>query len=135
MTRSVDPLGRQDAVESFTVRNVATGAVLASFARVADTSTARRQGLLRFGSMGRGEGLWIVPCEAIHTFRMKFSIDAVFVDRGHRVRKICPRLSPWRVAGCLRADSVLERPAGVLSDSATAVGHHLEFVANRGVNG
>jgi hypothetical protein len=80
--------------------------------------------------MRAGEGLWIVPCEAIHTFRMKFLIDAVFIDRAHRVRKIYAGLRPWRIAACLSADSVLELPAGVSSDSGTTVGDQLEFVSN-----
>src|SRR6476619_5999658 len=130
MTSSVDRLATQHAPESFTIRNRATSAVLASFARVAGTSATRRQGLLGSNSLGSGEGLWIIPCEAIHTFRMKFSIDAGFVDRAHRVRKICPGLAPWRVAGCIWAKSVLELPPGVISGSATTVGDQLEFISN-----
>lgn len=130
MTSSVDWLATQRAPESFTIRNRATGAVLAMSARVAGTSAARRQGLLRSNPLGSGEALWIVPCEAIHTFRMKFSIDAVFIDRAHRVRKICRGLAPWRVAGCVRAESVLELPAGAASQTGTTVGDQLEFVSN-----
>ena len=127
----MDRFGDQRTLESYTIRNRATGAVLASSASVAGTSAARRQGLLQSESLRSGEGLWIVPCEAIHTFRMKFSIDAVFIDRAHRVRKICAGLSPWRVAGCLTAKSVLELPAGVALDSGTVIGHELEFVSNK----
>jgi hypothetical protein len=64
---------------------------------------------------------------------MKFPIDAVFIDRAHRVRKICPGLAPWRVAGCVRAESVLELPAGAAFQSGTTVGDQLEFVSNRQV--
>ena len=28
-----------------------------------------------------GEGLWIVPCESVHTVGMRFPIDLVYLDR------------------------------------------------------
>ena len=58
------------------------------------------------------KGLWIVPCEAIHTFWMKFAIDAVFLDKNKRVTKVVSNLRPSRLAMSLRARSVLELPAG-----------------------
>ncbi len=135
MRETADRHGKNHSADSFTIRNTATGAVLATCARIAGTSAERRQGLLRSDTLRNGEGLWIIPCEAIHTFQMKFSIDAVFVDRARQVRKVCANLTPWRVAGCLRADSVLELPAGVVADSGTSVGDRLEFLANGSLQG
>ena len=130
MEMFADRHGKRQSPESFTIRNAATGSILATSARIANTSAARRQGLLRSDALGTGDGLWITPCEAIHTFCMKFSIDAVFVDRRRQIRKIYSELAPWRIAGCLRADSVLELPAGSVSKSRTSVGDQLEFLAN-----
>jgi hypothetical protein len=43
---------------------------------------------------------------------MRFSIDAVFLDRADRVMKVAAALRPWRAAACRGARSVLELPAG-----------------------
>ena len=72
------------------------------------------------------DGLWIVPCEAIHTFGMKMPIDSIFLDKHLRVKKLRSALRPGRMAICFSADSVLELPAGTIVKSGTAVGDQLE---------
>lgn len=101
--------------------------MLASRAETAGESGSRRRGLLGRGSLGEGEGLWIVPCEAVHCFFMKFTIDVVFLDKKLRVVKTRPSLKPWRIAGCLRAHSVLELPEGTIQATGTRPGDQLEF--------
>ena len=95
---------------------------------LAETSASRRTGLLKQNSLETGNGLWIVPCESIHMFFMKFAIDVVFVDRKRRVRKLVENLRPWRISICLAAHSVVELPVGVIRASATEKGDQLEFV-------
>lgn len=109
------------------VRNETRGAILAETAEVADTAVKRRTGLLRHAMLAPGAGLWIIPCEAVHTFWMKFAIDVVFVDRQRRVRKAREAMPPWRLSGCLRAHSVLELPAGTIATSGTQAGDQLQF--------
>src|ERR1039458_8206457 len=69
------------------VRNQTRGTVLGDAITLADTSALRRTGLLKHDHLDPGTGLWIVPCESVHTFFMKFAIDLVYVDRKHKVRK------------------------------------------------
>ena len=109
------------------VRNQSRNTVLADRADIADTSRKRRTGLLKHKSLEPGEGLWIMPCEAVHTIGMKFPIDVLFVDRKWRVLKIKNNLRRWRMAGCLRAHSVLELPSGMAADTQTVAGDQLEF--------
>jgi uncharacterized membrane protein (UPF0127 family) len=109
------------------VRNVTRGTVLATDVIVAETSRTRRTGLLKHHSLPAGQGMWIVPSEGIHTFGMKFSIDALFLDRKDKVVKIRPEMPPRRLALCLRAYSVLELPAGTAARTGTAAGDQLEF--------
>jgi len=109
------------------IRNITRDVVLADKAAVANTSAARRQGLLRRESLPRGEGLWIVPCEAVHTFWMKFPIDLLFLNKHKRVVKVRHAVPPWRISVCLRAHSVLELPAGVARETGTRPGAHLAF--------
>lgn len=101
--------------------------VLADAADVADTSAKRRTGLLKHTGLAPGEGLWIAPCESVHSFFMKFTIDIVYLDRKHRVRKVRPDMVPWRISGCITAHSVLELPAGTVARTGTAAGDQLEI--------
>jgi hypothetical protein len=112
------------------VRNVSRGVSLGEAIETADSSAMRTKGLLSRTGLEAGSGLWIVPCEAIHTFFMKFAIDVVFIDKKKRVRKTVPGLRPWRIAACLPAYSVLELPVGVIRSTGTMPGDQLEFGAS-----
>jgi len=102
------------------VRNHTRDTVLAHAVEVADTSAKRRTGLLKHEKLEPGEGLWIVPCESVHTFFMKFPIDLLYLDPA-------PQGSPRPGARCGRggsppawlAHSVLELPAGTVAQSGT----------------
>jgi uncharacterized membrane protein (UPF0127 family) len=109
------------------VRNITKGTMLADRADIADTSATRRTGLLRHTGLAEGEGLWIVPCEGIHTFAMKFPIDVVFLSRRGKVLKLRPNMPKNRISLSLRAHSTLELPVGAIEKSRTAVGDELEL--------
>lgn len=70
------------------------------------------RGLLGRRGLDPGEGLLLRPAPAIHTWFMRFPIDAVFLDRDLRVLATRERLAPWRFASCRRASATLELPAG-----------------------
>jgi uncharacterized membrane protein (UPF0127 family) len=114
-------------VSRLRIINQTRGALLADGAEIADTSRKRRTGLLKHISLEAGEGLWIVPCEAVHTIGMKFAIDVLFLDKRRRVLKVRQGMGKWRMAACLRAHSVLELPAGTTERTGTGVGDQLEF--------
>ena len=109
------------------VRNGTRGTSLGDSVEVADTSARRSVGLLKHSALAPGEGLWIVPCEGIHTFFMKFAIDVVYIDRKRRVRKLIRALKPWRISFCLPAHSVLELAPGAIESSQTQRGDQLEW--------
>jgi uncharacterized membrane protein (UPF0127 family) len=109
------------------VRNLTTQSMVACCVEVADRGPARTRGLLGRQSLGKGEGLWIVPCEAVHTFGMRFAIDLVFLDRRNVVRKVRSSVRPWRLSGCLRAHSVIELAAGTLKSTPVHPGDTLHF--------
>lgn len=100
---------------------------MAGRAITAGTSKERRTGLLAHHSLQLGEGLWIVPCEAVHTIGMKFAIDVLFLDKKRKVLKIRKDMKQWRMAACFRAHSVLELPAGSAAATGTIVGDQLEI--------
>jgi hypothetical protein len=109
------------------VRNQTRSTLLATAADVADTSAKRRTGLLKHQCLEPGAGLWIAPCESVHTFFMKFPIDLVYLDRNKRVCKVRHAVAPWRLSACLRAHSILELPAGAAAQSGTEPGDQLGF--------
>lgn len=109
------------------IRNVTRDSVVAENADIADTSQKRRTGLLKHTHLAAGEGLWIVPCEAVHTFAMKFAIDVVYLSKQKKVLKIRDNMKKSRISMCLRAHSVLELPAGWAAKVGLAVGDQLEM--------
>lgn len=109
------------------IRNHTKDTFLADRADIADTSKLRKTGLLRHKRLDAGEGLWITPCEAVHTIGMKFSIDVLFLNKKRKVLKIRGDMPRWRMAACLRAHSVLELPSGTAQATNTTPGDQLEF--------
>lgn len=109
------------------VANLTRGTVVATSLEVADTSPKRTKGLLGRKGLAPGGGLWITPCESVHTFFMQFPIDLVYLDRKNRVRKTRAAVLPWRLSACLSAHSILELPAGTIQETRTQPGDELEF--------
>ncbi|HEX4227518.1 MAG TPA: DUF192 domain-containing protein [Bryobacteraceae bacterium] len=115
-----------DETPGYAIRNQTRDLLVANRVRVAGLSHERRKGLSGVAEMPEDSGLWIIPCEAIHTFGMKMRIDVVFLDREFRVRHTRAALAPNRIAVCLRAYSVLELAPGSIERSGTRVGDHFE---------
>ena len=109
------------------IRNTTKGTLVADRADIADSSVKRQIGLLKYTGLETGEGLWIVPCEAVHTVGMKFAIDVLFLDKKKRVLKVRHAMPRWRLAGSLFAHSVLELPSGAAAQTQTEKGDQLEF--------
>jgi uncharacterized protein len=109
------------------VRNLTKDTMLADRAGIADTSATRNKGLLKHTGLEEGEGLWIVPCEGVHSFFMQFAIDVVFLSKKRQVTKLRPNMVKNRIALSLRAHSTLELPVGMIAKSRTAVGDQLEL--------
>ena len=84
--------------------------ILGVKAKVARTIFARMRGLIGKADLEPGTGLLIPRCRAIHTFFMRFAIDAVFMDAKGNVVKTIRNIPPWRpfVWGGWRAVKVLE---------------------------
>jgi len=119
------PRAAEAANVNIKVLNVTRQTQLADRAQLAGNGANRRKGLLGRDHLTCGEGLWIVPCEAVHTFWMRFSIDLVYLDRKQRIVKTRSHVRPWRLSACLRAHSVIELPAGTIRDTQTMRGDTL----------
>jgi uncharacterized protein len=107
--------------------NVNRQRFIAERLEVADTSAKRNKGLLGRAGLDAGTGLWISPCESVHTFFMQFPIDLVYLDRKHCIRKVRSNVGAWRMSICLSAHSIIELPAGVILETGSQPGDVIEF--------
>lgn len=105
--------------------NLTRDSQVADRVQLADDGRTRRKGLLGRDGLDKGEGLWIVPCEAVHTFWMRFAIDLIYLDREYRVLKIRSAVPPWRLSACLRAHSVIELAPGTIKEKQVRRGDRL----------
>ena len=77
-----------------------------------------------------GAGLWLQPCNAVHTFFMRFSIDLVYVGADGTVLAIRELVRPWRLTAPVRgARAVLELPGGTARGHGLLAGRRVELVA------
>jgi uncharacterized protein len=113
--------------EFLRAQNLTRNAEIGARIEIAGTAGRRNKGLLGRTGLNSGEGLWIVPCEAVHTFAMKFAIDLLYMDKAHRVVKVRHAVRPGRISGALRAHSVIELPAGTLAATQTQRGDQLQL--------
>lgn len=92
---------------------------------IARSMRARLRGWLGRRDAPVGRGLWLVPCDAVHTFAMRFAIDLAFLDATGRVVRLDRGVRPWRVRICLGAFSVVEFESGMAEMLGLAVGDEL----------
>ncbi len=75
------------------------------------------------------KGLYLKPCQAIHTLAMTHPLDVVFVDQAGMILKWAT-VKPWRVYwGGRRAWAALELAAGTCAAKQLAIGDRLLFKA------
>ena len=109
-------------------KNLTQNAVIAEHVEVAETSETRSKGLLGRDGLAPGAGLWLVPCEWVHMFGMKFAIDVVVLDKRDRVVGVQEDLKPgWIGKFFWGAHSTLELPVGAIRASRTAKGDQLAW--------
>jgi uncharacterized membrane protein (UPF0127 family) len=110
------------------IYNRARKRLLVSEGWAADSFWARLRGLLGHPPLQPGQGLWIVPCNWIHTLGMGFPIDVLYLDRTGQVLRMASEMHPNRIGHLVwRANSVLELPVGAIEDTGTRVGDRLEI--------
>jgi uncharacterized protein len=102
------------------------GAIVCERCVLADSARRRLRGLLGRKRLDSGEGILLRPAPAIHTWFMRFPVDAVFLDRDLTVLSVRPHLPPWRMASHRGARAVLELPAGETERRGITIGDRLE---------
>ncbi len=107
----------------YRLTNARSGQVIVETVALANGWLERYQGLLGRRNISPDEGLWIDPCNGIHTFGMRFPIDVLVLDRDQQVLRIAFRVPAWRVLAPMRGGrSVIELAAGVAQRAGLAEG-------------
>jgi len=90
------------------------------------THGERMVGLLKHLGLADDEAMLIAECKQVHTFFMKFPMDAIFIDKGGIVVGI-ESLKPWRLSKIhWRAASVIETNYGWAKRHGIAIGSTAE---------
>ena len=131
-SHSMEPSAQalSSSVEYVVIRNLTRETIIAERAEVASSGPKRSKGLLGRKALDPGGGMWIIPCESVHTFFMQFALDLIYLDRKHRIKKLRSNVGPWRVSACLTAHSIIELPCGTIKDSESRVGDLLQLSPN-----
>jgi len=106
------------------VRNVSRADIdLGNRVVLANTVWTRLKGLLGAPPLRPGEGMLLDPCQAVHMYGMKQSLDVAFLGGEGQVIALYHDLRPGqrsRYHG--KARQALELPVGTLSNTGTCVG-------------
>lgn len=106
--------------------NRTRGTVVAECIRRADTFWQRATGLLTRRKLTRGEGLWLIPCNGVHTFFLRFSIDLLILNRDLQVVRAFHNVPPFRICWPVRGGySTVELATGTLASAGVQQGDWL----------
>ncbi|MCB0271840.1 MAG: DUF192 domain-containing protein [Bdellovibrionales bacterium] len=92
------------------------------------TFWSRLRGLMFTSKLPSDHGLWIKPCNSVHTFFMKFPIDVIFLSDDLTIVEVYKRVKPFRITKLVRTStSVLETNAGFIDQFQLSCGDQLRF--------
>jgi uncharacterized membrane protein (UPF0127 family) len=117
-----------EVIETVMLINRASGKVLAKDVRRAQTFWSRFRGLMFTSAFRPDTALHFKPCQSIHTFFMRYSIDVLYLDRNHKVVALESNVRPGKFGRIhTMASSVVELPAGKISETETEIGQEVQF--------
>lgn len=113
------------------IYNVTKGIQLTQKVALADNVLARSAGLLGTTQPDPDKALYLVPCKAVHTYGMKYSLDLVFLDTQGKVVKVVENLRPNQMTSLVPgANCALEFSPNTLAAGTIEVGDELTVKAD-----
>lgn len=113
----------------YKIKKDETSELLIENLELAESFFARGKGLLGRQQLSANTALWIKPCNNIHTFFMKFTIDCIFVNKQMKVERIASKVKPFRIVGPFwKATSVFETTEGLSEKLNLQIGDQLYVV-------
>jgi len=128
------------------ITNRTRNTLIGTRVRQAATFWSRLRGYIGRPEPRQGEGILFVPCKAIHTCWMSFSLDVLFLDEKGKVLKLVRAMAPWKFTRLVPgARYALEVPVGTINASGTSVGdeltwrnpspYHFSFISEKDADG
>jgi len=94
--------------------------------QIATSLWSRMRGLLGTQELPHDRALWILACNSIHTFFMKYPIDCVFLDKNMCIESLVSDVRPGRMVWPKwRATSVIEMRSGSIQKMGLRTGDQL----------
>ena len=89
--------------------------------------------MLGHARLEQDEGMVITRTNSIHSMFMRFTFDAVYVDRSGTVCRLVADFAPFRLGPLVwRAKHVIELPAGTIARTGTTLGDVIAFEPKMG---
>ncbi len=108
------------------VKDLTKNRVLFEKVFISQTFFSRAKGLIGKKQMENNEAMWIKPCNGVHTYFMKFSLDVLFLDKNMQVCAIEKKVKPFRFSKIyFKAKSVLEINSGLSDEKQIKIGDYL----------
>jgi uncharacterized protein len=108
--------------------NITRNKMLATTLSVADTFGSSLLGLMGRGCLPLGEGLWIIPCQSVHSMWMRFPIDVVFLSSQRSIIHLVENMKPFRITKYVSAaESVIELPASTIAATQSRIGDRVKI--------
>lgn len=128
MRTGARPLPDFPPVDHYQLCEESTGRIVVERLELARSLWKQTVGLLGRSRLPADSGIWLEPCNSIHTIGMQFAIDVLFLDSSGTLVRARRSVKPWRI--CLpvwRARAVVEIPEGAIARRNFQVGRRYQI--------
>jgi uncharacterized protein len=111
--------------------NKTNNKVISENVMVADSFFKRLRGLMFTKELPEQNALLIKPCNEIHTFNMRYSIDVLYIDANNKILAVNEAMKPGKIGKRVKnAVSVVELPCSKIKNLNVKSGDVVEFISN-----
>lgn len=110
------------------IKNITKQNIIAENGNITSGFYDRFKGLMGKKEIKHDEALIIKPCNSIHMFFMKFSIDVIFIDKNDRVCEMIKNIKPWKVSKIIKeAKYVIELKSDKINNHNIEIGDLISY--------
>lgn len=109
--------------------NKSSNTVISENFMIADTYFKRLKGLMFTKELPIQDALQIIPCNQIHTFFMKYSIDVLYLDNNNNIIYMDEEFKPGKIGKRVKNSvSIIELPYGKIKSKGIIIGQAIELI-------
>lgn len=109
--------------------NKTNNTVISENVILANTFLRRLKGLMFTKKLPDENALHIAPCNEIHTFNMKYSIDVLYLDKNNNILALDEDMQPGKIGRKVKnAVSVVELKSGKIKRLGIETGQAVRFM-------